>query len=142
VFEIAIAVLESDIDELGHVNNVTYVRWIQEAAVAHWRALATPEERAAVLWIVVRHEIDYLRAGYREDKIVARTWVGAATRVRFERYTEILRAADGALLANARTIWVPVNAQSGKPVSVGSAMRARFSTGAPAAEKMNAPPKT
>ena len=41
-FELAISVAQADIDEHGHVNNVVYVRWVQEVATAHWRTAATP----------------------------------------------------------------------------------------------------
>ena len=120
-------VAPSDIDQLGHVNNVTYVRWIQDVAVAHWRATASAEDQATYMWIVVRHEIDYKLPAYLEDKIVARTWVGAATRARFDRHTEIVRESDGAVLARARTVWAPVDRVSGKLVAVRPEVRARFS---------------
>ena len=103
-FELPIHVQEADIDELGHVNNVTYVRWVQDAAVAHWTSAAPAAEQARLFWIVLRHEIDYRQAAHLGDEIVARTWVGTATRLRFERHTEILRAQDGCLLARALTI--------------------------------------
>jgi acyl-CoA thioester hydrolase len=126
-FELPIGVQEADIDELGHVNNVTYVRWVQDAAVAHWTAAAPAAERARLLWIVLRHEIDYRQAAHLGDAIVARTWVGAATRLRFERHTEILRAHDGCLLARARTLWCPIDAATRKPTPVSAEVRSRFS---------------
>jgi acyl-CoA thioester hydrolase len=126
-FEIPIRVEPADIDEIGHVNNVTYLRWVQDAAVAHWRALASAADQAALVWVVVRHEIDYARPAYLGDEIIARTWVGAAGRIRFERHTELLRAADRRLLAKARTLWCPIDAQTGKPASVSVEVRARFS---------------
>ena len=126
-FELPIGVQEADIDELGHVNNVTYVRWVQDAAVAHWTAAAPAAERARLLWIVLRHEIDYRQAAQLGDAIVARTWVGAATRLRFERHTEILRARDGCLLARARTLWCPIDAATRKPTPVSAEVRSRFS---------------
>jgi acyl-CoA thioesterase FadM len=89
-FEIALPVEPADLDQLGHVNNVTYVRWVQEAAVAHWTAVAPAADQAKVSWIVLRHEIDYLQPAFLGDGIVARTWVGSASRVRFERFTELL----------------------------------------------------
>ncbi len=127
-FELPIRVLQSDIDELGHVNNVVYLRWVQDAAVAHWRAAATPQQQAGVLWVVVRHEIDYKRAARLEDAVVARTWVGAATRSTFERHTEILRAGDRRLFAQARTLWVPISPETLRPMHVGDDVRERFST--------------
>jgi acyl-CoA thioester hydrolase len=126
-FELPIRVEAADIDELGHVNNVTYVRWVQDAAVAHWRAGAPAAEQARLFWIVLRHEIDYLQAAHLDDRIVARTWVGTATRLRFERHTEILRPEDGCLLARARTVWCPIDAATRKPTTVSAEVRSRFS---------------
>ena len=127
VFEIVLPVEAADLDQLGHVNNVTYVRWVQEAAVAHWQAVAPPADQAEVRWIVLRHEIDYLKPALPGDEIVARTWVGSASRVRFERFTELLRAGDRTLLAKARTVWCPIDAQRRRPVAVSAEVRARFS---------------
>jgi acyl-CoA thioester hydrolase len=127
-FELAIRVQPSDIDELGHVNNVVYLRWVQDVAVAHWRAAATPQQQADVLWVVVRHEIDYKHPARLEDGIVARTWVGGATRSTFERHTEILRAGDRRLLVRARTVWVPISPDTLKPMHVGDDVREAFST--------------
>ena len=126
-FELAIRVGEPDIDELGHVNNVVYLRWVQEAAVAHWRAAATAVQQAELVWVVVRHEIDYKRAAQRGDSIIARTWVGTATANTFERHTEILRAADRTVLAQARTLWCPIDVHSRRPARVGDDVRKRFS---------------
>jgi acyl-CoA thioester hydrolase len=125
-FEIEIAVAAGDIDVLGHVNNVTYVRWVQEAAAAHWRSAAPPEDQARTLWIVLRHEIDYKQPARLGDTVLARTWVGAASRVRFERFTELRRARDGAVLAAARTLWCPVDAQTLRPAAVSGQVRAAF----------------
>jgi acyl-CoA thioester hydrolase len=126
-FELALAVEPGDIDELGHVNNVAYLRWVQDVAVAHWRAVASVEDQARLRWVVIRHEIDYKRPAYLGDGIVAKTWVGTASRIRFERHTELLRASDRCLLAKARTLWCPIDVGTGKPTSVGPDVRARFS---------------
>lgn len=129
VFELAIVVEPADIDQLGHVNNVTYVRWVQDVAVAHWTSAATAADQEKLLWVVVRHEIDYKQAAFLKDAIVARTWVGQATRITFERHTEILRAADRSLLARARTVWCPIDAVTLRPTAVNAEVRARFSVG-------------
>jgi acyl-CoA thioester hydrolase len=129
VFELTIKVGEEDIDQLGHVNNVVYVRWVQEAAIAHWNVLASQGEQARLRWVIIRHEIDYKRAAFLNDAIVAQTWVGRAEGLAFERNTEILRAADRKLLARARTLWCPVDAKTLRPTEPGDEVRARFSTG-------------
>jgi len=127
-YTIPITVRADDIDELGHVNNVVYLRWVQEAAIAHWRALATPEQQAAIAWVVARHEIDYKHAAKLGDALTARTWVGVASRRTFERHTEILRV-DGKRLARARTLWVPIDFRTGKVLDADADVRARFSVG-------------
>jgi len=128
IFELPISVQAADIDQLGHVNNVTYLRWVQDAAVAHWQAAAPAADQAVLAWVVVRHEIDYKRPAFLHDKIVARTWVGTAKRHRFERHTELLRGADRKILARARTIWCPIDKQTGKLTDVSPEVRARFAT--------------
>ena len=57
VFTLTMRVPDADIDPQGHVNNVAFVRYVQDAAVAHWRAVAPADVRAAVAWVVRRHEI-------------------------------------------------------------------------------------
>lgn len=126
-FELTIAVDPGDIDRLGHVNNVVYLRWVQDAAVAHWQAAATAEQQATLVWVVVRHEIDYKHAARLGDMVVARTWVGPTEGRAFSRHTEILRAADRRLLARARTLWFPLDAKTGRPARVGDDVRERFS---------------
>jgi acyl-CoA thioester hydrolase len=126
-FELSLAIRPEDIDELNHVNNVVYVRWVQDVATAHWRVLATPAEQQEVAWVAVRHEIDYLRPAVPGDAIIALTWVGAADGLRFERHTELLRARDRKILARARTVWCPIDARTGRPKEVSPDLRARFS---------------
>ena len=126
-FELPMPINVADIDVHGHVNNVVYLRWVQDAAVAHWRALATQEQQENVTWVVVRHEIDYKRPARPEDSIVAATWVGTATNATFERFTEILRLKDRKVLAAARTLWCPIDIKTGKPARVGQDIRERFS---------------
>lgn len=127
IFELPIAIEGSDTDQLGHVNNVTYLRWVQQIAVEHWKAAAPAEDQEKLLWVVLRHEIDYLEAAYPGDGILARTWVGSARGLRFERFTEFLRTGDGKTLAKARTVWCPIDARRGKPVAVSDAVRECFS---------------
>jgi acyl-CoA thioester hydrolase len=126
-FEMIISVLPDDIDEQNHVNNIVYLRWVQDVATAHWRAVASAEAQATIGWVVLRHEIDYKAPATLGDEIVLRTWVGKATRLTFERFTEIRRNRDGRLLSEARTLWCPIDAQTSRPVRVSVEVRAQFS---------------
>jgi len=122
-----ISVLLSDIDEQNHVNNTVYLRWVQEVATAHWQAIASSDAQEGIGWVVLRHEIDYKAPACLSDDLILRTWVGKATRLTFERFTEILRRSDSQLLSKARTLWCPINAQTGRPVRVPVDVREQFS---------------
>jgi acyl-CoA thioester hydrolase len=133
-----VSVSPADIDEQNHVNNAVYLRWIQDVATAHWKSLANAEAQAALGWVVLRHEIDYRSPASLGDEILLRTWVGKASRLKFERFTEILRkidppqdglaVANNRLLAQGRTLWVPIDVRTGKPTRVSSELRVQFST--------------
>lgn len=125
-YELTLAVQPADIDQQNHVNNTVYVRWIQEVATAHWNAAAPAP--GAIGWVVLRHEIDYKSSACLGDQIVLRTWVGKATRLTFERFVEVLRQSDRKILATARTLWVPINPETGKPTRVSTEVRECFST--------------
>ena len=127
-FEMTVSVLPDDIDEQNHVNNTVYLRWVQEVATAHWRAIASPEAQETIGWVVLRHEIDYEASAALGNQILLRTWVGKATRLTFERFTQIHRHSDGQLLSKARTLWCPINAHTGRPIRVPAEVRERFST--------------
>jgi acyl-CoA thioester hydrolase len=127
-FEMSVPVLPADIDGQNHVNNTVYLRWIQDVATAHWQSLASADAQAAIGWVVLRHEIDYRSPASLGDEILLRTWVGQASRLKFERFTEIRRKIDNKqLLAQARTLWVPVDVRTGKPMRVSAELRAQFS---------------
>lgn len=123
-----VRVSDSDIDEQNHVNNVVYLRWVQEVALAHWRTVASAEAQAAIRWVVLRHEVDYRAPAGSRAELVLTTWVGQADRLTFERFTEIRHAASGKLLLEARTLWAPINRTTGKPTRVPREVRCTFST--------------
>ena len=126
-FEMIVSVLPEDIDQQNHVNNTVYLRWVQQVATAHWRAVATADAQENIGWVVLRHEIDYKTPACVGDEVVLRTWVGKSTRLTFERFTEIRRSGDDQLLSNARTLWCPINAQTARPVRVPAEVREQFS---------------
>jgi len=115
---------QADIDEQGHVNNVAYLRWIQDVAVAHWLHSATAEMIERYSWVVVRHEIDYRMAAFSGEEITAVAWVGEWTRVRCERFTEIRRADD--LLVRGRTLWCMIDRKTSKPARIAPDLIQRF----------------
>ena len=114
-YRVSITVAPEDIDRQGHVNNVTFVRYVQDAAVAHWGALAPAEAREAFTWVVRRHEVEYLKPAFLGDDLEARTWVGSPTAATWDRFTEIVRLGDGVTVVKARTVWVLLDSSGGRP---------------------------
>ncbi|MFO0813377.1 MAG: thioesterase family protein [Gemmatales bacterium] len=125
-FELKVTAQPTDIDALGHVNNTVYLRWVQEVAIAHWQTIATPEQQMEMVWMVVRHEIDYKSAARLNDDIILKTWIGTAEGLRFDRHTEIL-TVERKPLAIAKTIWCPVDPVTQRPKKVSAEVRRMFS---------------
>lgn len=109
-------VLPAEIDGLGHVNNLCYLAWMQQAAIEHSAAQGWPGERYQQLgagWVVRSHEIRYLAPAFDGDQVVVRTWVAQTQRASSLRRYEIRRLADQAVLARASTLWAFINFASG-----------------------------
>lgn len=115
-----------DIDANGHVNNVVYLDWAQQIAIAHWRSRAPADEQHRWAWVVLRHEVDYRRPLLHGETALARTWVAEAPDgPRFDRYVRI-DALDGAMCAQALTTWCLVDATTRRPRRVPSWMAEIF----------------
>lgn len=125
IFEQTIEPRAEDIDELGHVNNAVYVRWIQDMATSHWRAIARVEDVDRYVWVVTRHEIDYRRATRLGETLTARTWVGTPQGARFDRFVEIV-GPDGSVRVSARTVWALVELSSMRPMRIQPEVAAPF----------------
>ena len=126
MFERSITARTEDIDELGHVNNAAWVRWIQDIATAHWYAAADAAHRDAYIWVVTRHEIDYLRPALPGETVTGRTWVPEPPKgARFDRHMEFV-GADGKVKVRARTTWAMLDKATGKPLRIAPDVAAPF----------------
>ncbi len=123
-FSHSLRVSGEDIDAQGHVNNVAYVRWIQDVAVAHWLSVTTPEIREKFTWVLTRHEIDYKKQTFENEAVTVTTWVGESTRVLWERFTEIRRGED--LLVKARSVWCLIDRKTSRPARIGEDFKEWF----------------
>ncbi len=118
----------ADIDELGHVNNAIWVRWVQDLATAHWQAHALPEHVAAYVWVVVRHEIYYRGNLTLGQSVEGRTWIdGPPTGAKFDRHAAFVR--DGRTLVQARTTWAIIDRRTQRLLRVPKDVTARFWSG-------------
>jgi acyl-CoA thioester hydrolase len=125
-FRHPLQIFSADIDTLGHVNNVVYLRWVQEAAEAHWNSLTSIAERAELAWVVIRHEIDYYQSTKLTDELYALTWVESSEGVKSIRIVEIFNQSDKSL-AKARTTWCLIDAKTQRPKRISEEVKALFS---------------
>jgi acyl-CoA thioester hydrolase len=126
VFTRTVTPRPSDIDANGHVNNVVYMGWAQDIAIAHWEAVQPPADQAKWAWIAIRHEVDYRRPLMPGETATVRTWVAAeAHGPRFDRYVRI-DGPDGAMCPQAITTWCLIDQATGRPARVPKEMVARF----------------
>ena len=145
-----IEVSEADVDIWGHANNVCYLHWMQDVAVAHSAAIGWSAERYleyGAIWVVRRHAIEYRQSAYKGEKILAQTWIAdmknvtSTRRYRFLRLPNDVDAADyngfmenpddipkSAILATAETLWAFISPKTQRPVRVAAELRETFGT--------------
>lgn len=121
---ISFTVKDSEIDHMGHVNNVVYLQWVQDVAISHWTTIAHPEDVENYNWVVRRHELDYLKPAMPNDTITATTWVDSLDGVTSVRMVE--RKRGETLLVKAKTLWVMIDAKTGRPARVSERMQDLF----------------
>ncbi len=125
-FSKTITAQPDDIDELGHVNNAVWVRWIQDVAVSHWAAVAPPEHRDAYIWVVTRHEIDYRGNVNAGETVTGETWVPDPPKgARFDRHMRFT-GADGRVKVEAVSTWAMLDRTTGRLVRVRPEIAAPF----------------
>ena len=124
-FSITVTAQPGDIDELGHVNNTVYLRWVQDVATAHWQATARPQDIARYIWVVTRHEIDYLRPVLVGETVTLTTWVGTPKGARFDRHVSIT-GPDETPRARALTTWALIDTATRRIIRVPADVAAPF----------------
>ncbi|AWW00187.1 acyl-CoA thioesterase [Arcticibacterium luteifluviistationis] len=112
----SLSVKPEDLDELNHVNNVVYLSYLQEAAIAHWYSTAPKEIVEAIRWVVRKHEIEYFKPAHNADELTVTTWVSNFTQVTSERHYEIKRGDE--ILVKASTLWIALDAKKMKPTRI------------------------
>ena len=114
-----ITIPDTAIDENGHVNNVTYVQWMQDVAIEHYSSIGGIEAQGPdATWVVREHRIEYLLPAFEGEEIEIRTWVENIRRVRSLRKYEFVRKADEKILVKGETDWVFMDVKTGSPRAV------------------------
>ncbi|WP_010583352.1 acyl-CoA thioesterase [Schlesneria paludicola] len=136
IFEWKHVVVERDLDDLGHANNISYLHWMQSAALAHSAAQGWPVEAYQSLghgWVVRSHHIEYLSSARLGDEIVIRTFVANMRKVTSLRRFQMIRLSDAAVVARAETDWAFIEYATGTPKRIPAEVISAFEIVAEAA---------
>ena len=129
IYQHRFVIADDVIDVNRHVNNLAYLRWMQDVAVAHSTAQGWPLERYLALgagWFVRSHFIEYLRPAFAGDQVTIHTWVKAMSARASPRRYLFVRDDDGEAIARAETLWVFVDFHSGRPAPISPEVMAAF----------------
>jgi acyl-CoA thioester hydrolase len=120
IFPYEFIIPQNAVDENGHVNNVNYVQWMQDAAVRHYEAMGGRQITIdlGATWVVRSHSVEYLRPAFAGEHIKVLTWVANMRRVRSLRRYRFVRMEDEQLLVRGETDWVFVNIRDGSPRAI------------------------
>ena len=116
-FQHSLKVASHHIDNLNHVNNTVYLQWVQDVAYSHWDELATKSIKESYVWMVLRHEIDYVSQAFLNDVITVYTWIDKTEGVKSIRIVHIY--CEDKLLATSKTTFCLFDATTLKPKRVG-----------------------
>ena len=120
IYQHSLIVPEQAMDENGHVNNVEYVRWMQEAAELHAQEVGCTQASRflGATWVVRTHQIEYFKPVFAHEKIHILTWVSNWRRVRSLRKYKFLRDGSGEILASGETNWILIDTKTGRPRAI------------------------
>lgn len=108
----------SAIDNLGHVNNVTYLQWCLEAAEAHWISKTDAQMRQDYVWVVLNHTISYKNPSFIDEELETQTWIDYHKGAKTERHYRIIRITDGKTLIEAKTLWCLLDGKTRRPIII------------------------
>ncbi|MGB3766476.1 MAG: acyl-CoA thioesterase [Phormidesmis sp.] len=128
IYRYDLTVPSSAIDENKHLNNVMYVQWMQDVAIAHANHTGCTRETNAVgaTWVVRAHRVEYLKPAFEGEQIAILTWIVNIRKVRSQRKYKFFRVSDQAVLAQCETDWVFVNIKTGSPMAIPPAVANAF----------------
>ncbi|ANF82129.1 thioesterase [Acinetobacter sp. NCu2D-2] len=118
IFDLEIKVKPEHIDQLGHVNNVVYVQWMQDVASAHIEALGLGLKEYIELkhaMVAVEHHVQYRKAAFEGESLILRTWLSDINALYSYRQYVFYRPSDRSILFMGNTQWACVEIVTGRP---------------------------
>lgn len=119
-----ISIEPTDIDFMGHVNNASYLKWVQAAVISHWQRLAPTEAVTTHLWVALKHEITYRKPAFLEDDVIATVLLRKVEGTRAFYDTIIKRGED--ILAEVTSSWCCLDAHTKRPARLARSVIERF----------------
>ena len=129
IFEHRFSVDEKPEDYLRHVNNLRYLEWFIDLAVQHANTLDWGMEvckEMGLAWVAKSHSIEYISPAYQGDDLLIKTWIDNVTATRITRGYECTRIDDAQLIAKAKTVWVIVDYETGRPKALPKKLKTKF----------------
>ena len=128
---VRIGIDPADIDFMGHVNNASYLKWVQSAVIDHWRALAPAEAVASLMWVALKHEITYRRPTFLGDDVIATVLLDRVQGARAFYQTVIKRGEE--VLAEVQSSWCCLDSRTMRPARLAREIIQRFFVSEPGA---------
>ena len=125
-FETTITVVQDDLDELNHVNNMRYIKWVNDIAKSNWEQIATATIKDNFFWVLLSHNIEYKQPAYLNETLLLKTYVTKTEGVRSTRIVEIYNKNTSKILAKSETDWCLINKKTQKPARVTSEINKLF----------------
>lgn len=125
-YDLEVIAAPADIDELGHVSNLVYLRWVQEVAIAHSTVLGwdgAAYQRLGASWVVRRHEVDYVVPVLLGERVTLTTWVDTVKGASSVRRTRMTRTSDGVVVCRAATTWAFIDLARGRLIKIPDELR-------------------
>jgi acyl-CoA thioester hydrolase len=116
----------SDLDALGHVNNVVYLTYMESARIAWWLEV-TGRPLAEMGMILARTEIDYRSPASYGDGLEVGVRCAAMGRSSFVLEFRVEERGSGRLVAEARKVLVHYDYAAGRSLPLPPELRERIS---------------
>lgn len=110
IYEKQVEVTEEHIDKNNHVNNVQYVKWVEEIADEHWDFVKHKTNNPYDIWMLLDHHIQYKKQVYLGETITIKTYPKTPEGIRQPRKVEFY--CNGQLVADSLTLWVFIDKET------------------------------
>jgi acyl-CoA thioester hydrolase len=128
-FSYLFTVPSSAIDFNGHVNNVTYLEWMMDAAMRHSSSVGMDHEKCLKLggiWVAKSHHLEYKKPAFEDDELLVETWIESIGKIASIRKYKFTKNSNNSTIFEGKTEWVFADAKSMRPMRIPAAIFEAF----------------